>query len=439
MINLPFLSKWSSLSQAKSLGAAAAILLLIEAAAMLMVPASMSVLLVGHVAALTLGVGAFLGLARLEAALTRAATVCEGAAKGNIEARILEIPEDGTVGTIQHSINHLLDITDAFVREAQGSMRAVGEGRYYRLVLARGLPGAFNQAAETINATTAAMEAKVKDFARFAQTNVREVVSGVAAAANEMNASATAMTHTSAGLGEQATSVAAATEETTVNVSTVAAAVEELSSSVREISRQVTQSAQIAHDAVEEAARTDGIVRGLASTASEIGEVLKFIQAIASQTNLLALNATIEAARAGEAGKGFAVVANEVKQLANQTAKATDDIRNQIDAIRSETGGAAEAIAEIAGTVRQMSEVAGSIAAAVEEQGAATHEIARNIQQAAAGNREVSKSVNSVADASRETGSAAEQVLQASAELAKQATRLNGEIDTFLVKLGLAA
>ncbi|HXZ02818.1 MAG TPA: methyl-accepting chemotaxis protein [Stellaceae bacterium] len=437
MTSLLSRSERSSLALAKLFGAAAGAVLVAEAAALLL-GAGTPALLIGHALALAGAGAAAAGLLRLERALARAAAVCNGAAKGDLEGRILEIPEPGLVGSLQRSINHLLDVTDAFVREARGSMQAVGQSRYYRKVLLRGLPGSFHLAAETMNATTSAMEEKVGDFARFARTNVHEVVSGVAEAAARMNASAAAMTRTAAGLGEQATGVAATTEQTTANVATVATAVEELSSSVGEIGRQVTQSRHIAQQAVDEARHTGEIVHGLSATAAQIGDVLKLIQSIAEKTNLLALNATIEAARAGDAGKGFAVVAGEVKQLANQTGKATDEIRGKIDAIQGSTGGAVKAIQSIAKTVTEMNEIAGSIAAAVEEQSAATKEIARNIQQAAAGNREVSTSVAAVAEASRETGTTASQVLDASGALSQQATRLNGEIDTFLKKLGLA-
>ena len=434
------LSDGSTLSRIKLFGGGIATALAVEALVLVLFPgSSLAVLAAGHGLALAAGVGAALSLARLEQTLAGAAMVCEGAAKGDLEARILGIPESGPVGTIQNSINHVLDITDAFVREARGSMRAVGNGLYYRKVLVRGLPGSFGLAAETINSTTAGMEKNVEDFSRFAKTNVRDVVAGVSNAATQMNRSASLMTDTARSLGDQAAGVAAATEETTASVQTVASAAEELSASVSEIGRQVTQSSEIARHAVEEANRSAGIVSGLAKTADRIGNVLHLIQEIAEKTNLLALNATIEAARAGEAGKGFAVVANEVKSLANQTGRATTEINGEVQAIEAATSSAVEAIQAIAKTVGSMSEIASSIAAAVEEQGAATKEIARNIQETAIANREVSESVTRVAEASRESASTARQVSDASSDLTRQATRLNQEIDTFLAKLGLAA
>jgi len=434
------LSEGSALTRVKLCGGAIVAALALEAVTLLLLPQlGAAIVIAGHGLALAAVVGASLSLARLERVLARVAAVCESAANGDLETRILEIPEPGEIGAIQRSVNHVLDITDAFVRESRGSMRAVGNGLYYRKVLVRGLPGAFRFAAETMNGTTAVMEGNVRDFARFAKTNVRDVVAGVSEAATKMNDSASHMTQTASGLGEQAAGVAAATEETTASVQTVASAAEELSASVSEIGRQVVQSSEIAQRAVEEANRSAGIVSGLAKTADRIANVLQLIQDIAAQTNLLALNATIEAARAGEAGKGFAVVANEVKSLANQTGKATTDIRGEVEAIEAATSGAVDAIQSIAKTVGTMNEIAASIAAAVEEQSAATKEIARNIQETAMANREVSASVIRVADASRESAGNARDVLEASSELARQATRLNQEIDTFLAKLGLAA
>jgi methyl-accepting chemotaxis protein len=266
---------------------------------------------------------------------------------------------------------------------------------------------------------------------RFDKT-ASEVLRTVSAAATELQATAAAMTQTAEETARQATVVSSAAEETTASVHTVAASTEELSASIREITSQVDTSNTIVGKAVVEARETNGRVQGLAEAAQKIGDVVRIITEIAGQTNLLALNATIEAARAGEAGKGFAVVAQEVKTLATQTAKATEEITDQVQAIQSATASSAEAIQGIGETINRVSEISSTIAAAVEEQGAATQEIARSIQQAAEGSQEVSANIVAVGTASEHTGAAAAQVQQASDELAKQAVALRQEVETFI-------
>ncbi len=231
---------------------------------------------------------------------------------------------------------------------------------------------------------------------------------------------------------------AAGSEDASANVQTVAAASEELSASIAEISRQVAHAATIAARAVDETRTTDRTVHGLAETASRIGEVVKLINSIASQTNLLALNATIEAARAGEAGKGFAVVATEVKNLASQTARATDEIATQIAAVQGVAREAVDAIKRIAGTIGEVSSVASAIAAAVEEQGAATQEITRNTQAAARRTRDVSQSVVGVSAGAAQTGSAAEQVKAAAEALGVQSDQLRAQVSGFLAQIRTA-
>jgi methyl-accepting chemotaxis protein len=270
------------------------------------------------------------------------------------------------------------------------------------------------------------------ELAEGFETSVGTIVSTVSAAIGQMQGTATSMTATAERASRQATAVATASEEASTNVQTVASAAEELSSSVAEISRQVAASSTIATAAARESERTDRMVKSLADAAQKIGAVTSLIREIASQTNLLALNATIEAARAGEAGKGFAVVANEVKGLATQTARATEEISAQIQAMQSATGDTVSAIESIGATIGRINEITTTIASAVEEQGAATQEIARNVQQAAAGTREVSGNIAGVTEAARETGTAAGEVLGAADDLSRQAQALQAQVGQFL-------
>ena len=264
------------------------------------------------------------------------------------------------------------------------------------------------------------------------EQSVGGIVAAAASAAAEMQQSAQSLFAIAKETSRQSTTVAAAAQQTTGNVQTVAEAAEELSTSGQEISGHIARSGSIARSAVAQAGRTNTMVEGLLEATQKIGEVMGLIQNIAGQTNLLALNATIEAARAGEAGRGFAVVASEVKALSTQTAKATEEIADQIQAIRDATGGTAEAIREIGATIGEIDQIATAIAAAVEQQGASTQDIARNVQQAAQGTRGVMQNIADVTQASGQVGTAAELVLGSAGELAKQSERLKREVESFL-------
>jgi methyl-accepting chemotaxis protein len=270
------------------------------------------------------------------------------------------------------------------------------------------------------------------------ENQVREALDALSSASEQMRQTSDSMSMISEQTNSQVRTAARASNEASSNVQSVAAASEELSASIGDISRQVTHAASIAARAVEQARQTDNTVQGLSETASKIGDVVKLINDIAGQTNLLALNATIEAARAGEAGKGFAVVASEVKSLASQTAKATEDISQQIAAVQRVAQEAMDAIKGIGGTIAEVSEVATAIAAAVEEQGSATMEITRNTQQAAQGTRDVSENIAGVSSGADATGNSAQSVKSASDALGQQAQHLRNQVNDFLGRIRAA-
>jgi len=275
-------------------------------------------------------------------------------------------------------------------------------------------------------------KAEMNRLATQFETAIGEIVETVSSASNELESSAGTLTSTAERAQKLTSMVTAASEEASANVQSVASATEELSSSISEISRQVQESARMAGDAVGQARSTTERVSELSKAAARIGDVVELINTIAGQTNLLALNATIEAARAGEAGRGFAVVASEVKALAEQTAKATGEIGQQINGIQAATEDSVGAIREISAMIEKLSEVAGAIAAAVEEQGAATQDISRNVQQAAQGTQQVSSNITDVQRGAGETGSASSRVLSAAQTLSSDSKRLRLEVGKFL-------
>ena len=279
-----------------------------------------------------------------------------------------------------------------------------------------------------------AMETLAGDFER----SVNSIVRSVSTAASGMQTTAQSMTATASDASARAATVSSASRGASNKVETVAAAAAHLSGSVVEISRQVSRSSEIASKAVGDAERTNATVQVLSTGAEKIGEVVKLIHSIAAQTNLLALNATIEAARAGESGRGFAVVASEVKALANQTAKATEEIAAQVAAMQASTSDAVAAISGITHTITQMSEITGSISDAIEQQGAATREIAHNIQSVAAGSTEINTHIGGVTTAASATGAAASEVLANARELDGQSGMLRSAVDGFLAKVRAA-
>ncbi len=337
-------------------------------------------------------------------------------------------------------------LTASMLKLAEGNFNIVlpGLGRHDEVGAIAGAVEKFKiKAAEKAQAEAEAKiqqdhivaEQRKADMRRLADTfeaAVGEIVQTVSSASTGLETSADKLTATAGRAQELTTLVAAASEEAATNVQSVASATEQLSSSVNEISRQVQESARMASEAVDQARSTTARVGELSRAANPIGDVVELINTIAGQTNLLALNATIEAARAGEAGRGFAVVASEVKALAEQTAKATGEIGQQVTGIQTATQESVGAIKEISVTIERLSEIGSAIAAAIEEQGAATLEISRNVQQAAEGTHQVSSNITEVQRGADETGSASAEVLSAAKSLATDSTRLRREVGGFL-------
>jgi methyl-accepting chemotaxis protein len=279
------------------------------------------------------------------------------------------------------------------------------------------------------------MQQRKDEMTRLAdqfEREVGEIVNLVSTAAHRLEASSTTLTRTATTVEQVSQRASGASEQASANVHSVAAASEQLASSIGEITRQVESSARIAGEAVDQAQRTDARMSQLSQAAGRIGDVVDLIQSIAGQTNLLALNATIEAARAGDAGRGFAVVASEVKSLAEQTAKATDEISQQITDIQSATQDSVNAIKEIGATIGRISEISAAIASAVEQQGAATQGISDNVQRAAAGTSEVATSIADVQRGVANAGGASSEVLSAAQSLASESNRLKREVANFM-------
>lgn len=377
-----------------------------------------------------------------ESAIGAIAGLFSAAAVGDLEPRLPALGTSADLLEVRDRVNHFLDLTDAYVRESQASLRSASEARFYRRFLTRGMLGSFqggattiNEAIETMARTHARLEAAQDERRRLAD-EFEEAVLGlsdqVAAAAAQMEGSARGLASTAERTAERAGLVATNSDTATHAVTVAAAAVEELASTVGAIAAQTEESNRAGEQAVQEAEATHDTVELLANASHEIGAVVGLIQQVASQTRLLALNATIEAARAGEVGKGFAVVASEVKSLATQTSDATERITEQVSSIQGATQEVVSAIDGITGAVRGMGSNLGMIAQAVSEQRRATGELSETTTRAAAAVTEVGSDIGEIGTATEDTSAGAAELTTSSLELARLASDLRTHVGGFL-------
>lgn len=381
---------------------------------------------------------AYVYVGKIIKSIKEAVEFCQKVENGDFESRITHISETGHIADMQWAMNGMVDRMDAFVRESMASMEYVSRNKFYRRILETGMVGSFLHASRTINNATDAMamvSQRLADMGDELEATVGRGVESIYSSAEQIISRTKNMGKRIDKSSARSVDVVKAAQRTSETVQTVAEATAQLSASITEISTQVNQSASVARQAVENAELATEAVDGLNVAATKIGQVVKLITDIAEQTNLLALNATIEAARAGEAGKGFAVVAGEVKNLANQTAKATEEISKQVSDIQGATHKASDAISETGKTISQIDEIATVIASAVEEQGASTENIAQNMQEVAENSELVRNRIVKVNQGSALSYSAAIQVMWAARDLHKPAQSLDEEVKYFLTNL----
>jgi methyl-accepting chemotaxis protein len=397
------------------------------------------VIVTGTLALALLGIGVlYHNNVRLARRLDVAIETLKALQRGEFERRICDVAEPGQLGELLWAINDFADCADSFVREAKASLAAVTNGLYYRRVLETGMHGDYRRGAATINAATTSMERKVAAFggatSRF-EGVAAEVVSRVGDASEVLKQTAATLNTVAGATNQRSTAVAAASEQSSTILRSIVSATEELRSSIGEINQQVRRSAEVAGTLLVHTTTANQEVDGLVAAAGKIGEVIGLIKEIASQTNLLALNATIEAARAGEVGKGFAVVAGEVKNLATQTARATDDIIAQVDAIQASVEAVAKSIRDSGDVIKEMNASSAAIAASMEQQSASTGQIAASVEQASAGSTEIAHNIGEVRKAAGEAEESARTLVGSVDSLREQSDRLGQELGQFLGEL----
>ncbi len=376
-------------------------------------------------------------LAKVQRAIDMANSVMAAAAKGDLEARATGIGFKGDVAELLHNINRVLDLSDAFVREAKVSLSRVARGEFYRRVIEVGFVGSFRDSAGEINRTTMAMEKKFAGFRelidRF-EGEIREIAHSVGGTAVDMGGLSDSLTDIVELSHQKADKITRSASESSQNVNAVASAVTQLSTTVREITQQINDYTRLTAEAVSASEHSVKSIDELEQATKVIEDVVDFINGIARQTNMLALNATIEAVGAGEYGKGFSVVASEVKALAEQTTRATEEIAEQVGLISERTQNTKNGITDVADAIRNLDHVASAISSAVEQQGASTEEISENMHIVADGTNRVSGNMADVSQAIEKTGEAALDLGNSSHELQSQTGHLEQEVTRFLAQ-----
>lgn len=405
----------------------------------LMAASALTVLLSEHAVMMTLALDGlallllvgFLIRRRVEKArLAKTLGVCKELAKGDFEARITGIDESDQIGELMWAINEMADHVDSFAREATASMEHVSNNQYYRKILERGLHGFLLSGSKVINRAMGNVSTKMDSFSGVANkvdSSLQSVVSEIQSSVSTLESMTGSMNSVVTQAGNGIRTAMSFSEEASASVQAISAAAEQMSCSISEISANMNKTAEIAKVATQRTVESRATVEELSGLVQRIGEIAVMIEGIADKTNLLALNATIEAARAGESGKGFAVVAGEVKDLAGQTASATEEITSQIQAVQQATKCAVDAFSDIGKIIEEINEASTIVAAAIEQQNAASKEIASNAEQVSAGSRKVAENMSEMGENINKVNEASKSVSEITDRLAScSATQVAG-------------